>query len=97
MQKVVAPKVEKRLPHYVKKQDMESLFSEVQFTNDFSGSRDKLILELFYSTGMRLSELVELKEASVLKDSVKVLGKRNKERVIPVTSDMSKKLLITFV
>ncbi len=46
---------------------MESLFSEVQFTNDFSGSRDKLILELFYSTGMRLSELVELKEGSVLK------------------------------
>ena len=50
MQKVVAPKVEKRLPLYVKKQDMESLFSEVEFTNDFSGSRDKLILELFYCT-----------------------------------------------
>jgi len=93
MQKVVAPKVEKRLPDYVKKQDMESLFSEVQFTNDFSGSRDKLILELFYSTGMRLSELVELKEASVLKDSLKVLGKRNKERVIPVTSAMLEKII----
>jgi len=93
MQKVVAPKVEKRLPHYVKKQDMESLFSEVQFTNDFSGSRDKLILELFYNTGMRLSELVELKEGSVLKDSVKVLGKRNKERVIPVTGVMSEKII----
>jgi integrase/recombinase XerC len=93
MQKVVAPKVEKRLPHYVKKQDMESLFSEVEFTNDFFGSRDRLILELFYCTGMRLSELVELKEISVLKDSVKVLGKRNKERVIPVTSVLMAKII----
>ena len=93
MQKVVAPKVEKRLPHYVKKQDMESLFSEVEFTNDFSGSRDRLILELFYSTGMRLSELVELKEGSVLEDSIKVLGKRNKERVIPITGVMRRKII----
>ena len=93
MQKVVAPKVEKRLPHYVKKQDMESLFSEVEFTNDFFGSRDRLILELFYSTGMRLSELVELKEGSVLEDSIKVVGKRNKERVIPITSVMKGKII----
>lgn len=93
MQKVVAPKVEKRLPHYVKKQDMESLFSEVEFTNDFSGSRDRLILELFYCTGMRLSELVELKEISVLKDSIKVLGKRNKERVIPLTGALLAKII----
>ena len=93
MQKVVAPKVEKRLPHYVKKQDMESLFSEVEFTNDFFGSRDRLILELFYSTGMRLSELVELKEGSVLEDSIKVVGKRNKERVIPIASVMKGKII----
>ena len=93
MQKVVAPKVEKRLPHYVKKQDMESLFSEVEFTNDFSGSRDRLILELFYNTGMRLSELVELKEVSVLEDSIKVVGKRNKERMIPITSVMRRKII----
>ena len=93
MQKVVAPKVEKRLPHYVKKQDMESLFSEVEFTNDFSGSRDRLILELFYSTGMRLSELVELKEGSVLEDSIKVIGKRNKERMIPITGVMRGKII----
>lgn len=93
MQKVVAPKVEKRLPHYVKKQDMESLFSEVEFTNDFSGSRDRLILELFYNTGMRLSELVELKEVNVLEDSIKVVGKRNKERMIPITSVMRRKII----
>ena len=93
MQKVVAPKVEKRLPHYVKRQDMESLFSEVEFTNDFSGSRDRLILELFYSTGMRLSELVELKEGSVLEDSIKVIGKRNKERMIPITGVMRGKII----
>ena len=93
MQKVVAPKVEKRLPHYVKRQDMESLFSEVEFTNDFSGSRDRLILELFYSTGMRLSELVELKEGSVLEDSIKVVGKRNKERMIPITGVMRGKII----
>ena len=93
MQKVVAPKVEKRLPHYVKRQDMESLFSKVEFTNDFFGSRDRLILELFYCTGMRLSELIELKELNVLKDSVKVLGKRNKERVIPVTSVLQEKII----
>lgn len=93
MQKVVAPKVKKRLPHYVKKQDMEALFSKVQFANDFFGSRDRLILELFYNTGMRLSELVELKEVNILEDSIKVLGKRNKERIIPVTSFMRRKII----
>jgi integrase/recombinase XerC len=76
MQKVVAPKVKKRLPHY-----------------DFFGSRDRLILELFYNTGMRLSELVELKEVNILEDSIKVLGKRNKERIIPVTSFMRRKII----
>jgi len=88
MQKVTAPRVEKRLPQYLKQQDMESLFSEIVFTEDFSGFRDRLILELFYATGMRLSELVELNESSILVDSIKVLGKRNKERIIPVTNLM---------
>jgi len=92
MQKVIAPKVEKRLPNYVKKQDMESLFSEVNFPEDISGVRDCLILEMFYATGMRLSELVELTESSLLKDSIKVLGKRDKERIIPVTDLMVEKI-----
>jgi len=85
MQKVQAPKISKRLPVYVEEQNMKILFSEVDFGKGFAGLRDRMLMELFYATGMRLSELVNLKEQDfdLGNCQVKVLGKRNKERLIP--------------
>lgn len=85
MAKISILKVRKKLPSFVKEADMNNLLDHVQFSNDLEGLRDKLILEMFYATGIRLSELITLKEKQLdLRNrTIKVLGKRNKERVIP--------------
>jgi len=85
MQKIRVLKAQKRLPAFVKEGDMVNLLDHVEFENSFEGWRDKLMLEFFYSTGMRLSELLQLKEKQINLQArtIKVLGKRNKERVIP--------------
>ena len=82
---VHTPKMKQRLPHFVEEKDMERLFSEDLFENNFEGWRDQTILELFYATGMRQSELRLLTFADIdlYNNQVKVLGKRNKERIIP--------------
>lgn len=78
-------KTSKRLPTFVKEGDMVKLLDQITYENNLEGWRDKLILELFYATGIRLSELIHLKESHIdmRKRTIKVLGKRNKERVIP--------------
>ena len=90
MQKVQAPKISKRLPVYVEQPNMEFLFTEIDFGNDFTGQRDRMLMELFYATGMRLSELVNLKDGDfdLQNAQVKVLGKRNKERIIPFADSL---------
>ncbi|MCL1850409.1 MAG: tyrosine-type recombinase/integrase [Bacteroidetes bacterium] len=82
---VHAPKVRQRLPQFVEEIDMEKLFSADIFENSFEGWRDQTILELFYATGMRLSELrmLTFSDFDLYNNQVKVLGKRNKERIIP--------------
>jgi integrase/recombinase XerC len=94
MLKIVSPKSEKLLPNYVKESEMHHLLEKVEFEDGFSGLRDKLILEILYQTGMRVSELTEMSEGSVdfQKRELKVLGKRNKERIIPVSKELSEKL-----
>jgi integrase/recombinase XerC len=84
---ITLPKLKKRLPDFIKESTIDPLFSEEQFPNHFHGCRDRFILELFYATGIRLSELVQLKcrDIDLYKGEVKVLGKRNKERIIPLT------------
>ncbi len=86
MRQVVSPKMSNRLPHFVEEHDMERLFSSDMFGTDFEGVRDRAIIELFYSTGMRESELlnIKLQDIDYYERSVKVLGKRNKERIIPM-------------
>ena len=86
MRQVVSPKMSKRLPHFVEEKDMERLFTADMFEADFEGIRDRAIMEMFYSTGMRLSELLNIKlmDIDFYERTVKVLGKRNKERVIPM-------------
>lgn len=84
---IVLPKVGKRLPSFVSQKDMETLNHHVEFPDTLKGETDKLLLDLFYVTGMRLSELLNLKESQVDtgNSQVKVLGKGNKERIIPVS------------
>lgn len=83
--KVIGPKKPKRLPVFVEASQMEELFSKLTFEDNFENQRNKLMIDLLYQTGIRRAELLELKEADVdlygLK--LKVLGKRNKERIIP--------------
>lgn len=84
---VTAPKISRRLPVFVEQQDMETLLKNVEFTNDRQGRMHHLILLFFYHTGTRLSELINIKTADVddKRFSLKVLGKGNKERIIPLT------------
>ena len=83
---ILSLKMSKRLPVYVEQGDMAILFDEVRFPDDWEGWTDRLLLAILYYTGMRLSELVGLKEGGVDSGNrtIKVLGKGNKERVIPV-------------
>jgi integrase/recombinase XerC len=92
MQKVKILKSPKKLPHFINESDTVKLLDNVVFSADHEGLRDQLILELFYGTGMRLSELINLKEnrVNVSDRTLRVLGKRNKERVIPFTSHLAK-------
>jgi integrase/recombinase XerC len=88
MLRIVGPKQEKKLPSFVHQTDIGATKTNPLFNSSFEGLRDKLMFELFYQTGMRLSELIELKEKDVTSQSVKVIGKRNKERIIPISSDL---------
>ena len=92
MLKIQPPKNSKKLPVFVEKEKMKLLFDEVHFDNDFESLRNKLILEMFYSTGMRLAELIGLQTNDIdLHEGVlKVLGKRNKERIIPFPRPLKK-------
>lgn len=87
MQKVVALKTSKKLPTFVEEKPMATLLDDIDFPDDFIGLRDKLVLELLYGTGIRLSELTGLKTADVnlYSRTIMVLGKRNKHRIVPLT------------
>jgi len=94
MSTIIAPKISRRLPSFVAENDMETLLEHVTFEDNWKGQTEKLVLKLFYATGIRLSELINLKESQL--DSsyqqIKVLGKGNKERIIPLSADLLKEL-----
>ena len=96
MLKVVGPKKKKPLPFFVREKDMDRLLDESLFEEGFEGCRDRLILEMFYATGMRLSELIGLDDADVDLSArlIKVTGKRNKQRLIPFGDELEEDLLI---
>jgi len=91
---IVSPKQSKRLPNYVEQKDTEVLFEHVEFPDNWEGLMNKMILELLYCSGMRLSELISLKETQVdlHRNSLKILGKGNKERIIPFSQEMKTNL-----
>jgi len=79
-------KTDQKIPNFIKEKDINYLFDNLKVENNFEGQRDLLILELLYGTGIRISELINLKakNINITKKEIKVLGKRNKERIIPI-------------
>ena len=90
MRLVVGPKNQKRLPSFAQQQEISEAKTEVLFTDDFEGVRDRLMFEVLYQTGIRSSELINLKDVDVNENQIKVLGKRNKERIIPISKPLHK-------
>jgi len=84
--RIPVPKTDKKLPVFVNEEKMDLLLDHVEFGDDYAGFRNRVMIETFYSTGMRRAELVNLKTGDIdfLQQTIKVLGKRNKERLIPV-------------
>ena len=86
--KIIGPKTSKKLPQFAKESELSANATESYFSDDFDGVRDHLMIEFFYQTGMRLSELINLKVTDVSDQSIRVLGKRNKERLIPISKSL---------
>jgi integrase/recombinase XerC len=85
----------KKLPEFVQESAIESVLEEAVYEATFEGQRDKMIMEFLYQTGVRLSELIGLKwsDLNLIEGSVRVLGKRKKERIIPITSALKRNIL----
>ncbi|MEL6941714.1 MAG: tyrosine-type recombinase/integrase [Bacteroidota bacterium] len=101
MQKVIAPKTGKRLPNFVQESQMLELFDpdKVEFKDTYSDQRNRLILELFYMTGIRRSELIQLKERDIdfPNDVLRIMGKGSKQRIVPLVlglPDLIKRFLV---
>ncbi len=90
MTTIISPKISRRLPVFVDEKDMQHFFDYAQFSDDHMGRTEELVLRMFYQTGMRLSELINLKQSSVDEhySSLKLLGKGNKERMVPVSKQL---------
>ena len=90
LKKIPSLKKEKKLPKFIKEDDMKMVFDKSKFKNNIKEIRNLLILELLYGTGIRLSELINLKikDINSNKNEIKVLGKRNKERIIPINNSI---------
>ncbi len=89
---IKGPKVSKRIPEFVQKHEINSDRVDRLFDSNIYGFRDKLIFEMLYQTGMRLSELIGLKETDVSGNSIKVTGKRNKQRIIAIGQTLAQDL-----
>ncbi len=87
MAKITSLKTKKKLPLFLEQSQILNLLDGMEFGDDIAGIRDKLIIELLYCTGMRRAELIGLESINVnsSKQEIKVLGKRNKERIIPLS------------
>lgn len=83
-------KVPKKIPSFLSQDEINNLLDSYSFQDNFEGKRDRLLIELFYSTGIRLSELINIKVKDVdhYQRQLKVKGKRNKERIIPLTKEL---------
>lgn len=91
MLRVVGPKKSKPLPSFLRESEMNRLLDDFSFGEGYEACRDRMILEMFYATGIRLSELIGLNNVDVdlSAKQIKVTGKRNKQRLIPFAEEMT--------
>jgi integrase/recombinase XerC len=96
MERILFQKTPKRIPEFVSEKDILLLFDKgfEMFSDDFEGYRDLVICELFYTTGIRLSELINIKKVDIDFDGklIKVTGKRDKQRIVPLLPEILKRL-----
>ncbi|HEY2649487.1 MAG TPA: tyrosine-type recombinase/integrase [Puia sp.] len=87
---VITPKSGKRLPVYVEEKDMQTLTEQIDFPDSWQGRTERLLIRIFYNTGVRLTELVTLKNGQVDESgaTIRVVGKGNKERIIPISTSL---------
>ena len=95
LRKITGPKNKKPLPSFLKENEMNRLLDDTDFGEGFEGCRDHLIIEMFYATGIRLSELIGLddKDVDFSASLLKVTGKRNKQRLIPFGDELKEGML----
>lgn len=93
--RVIGPKKERRLPHFIREEEMNTLLDKVEWQDNFKDARDRAILMTFYETGIRRAELVGLDDGNVdfTTNQLKVTGKRNKQRIIPFGEELKQTLL----
>ncbi|NNE30094.1 MAG: tyrosine-type recombinase/integrase [Saprospiraceae bacterium] len=91
MKKIQAPRVGKRLPKFVLEDELAKILDPDQFSQDFSGQRDRTIIEVLYRTGIRRSELIDLSDPDIQWEQlqIKIRGKGGKERIIPIQDSLS--------
>jgi integrase/recombinase XerC len=94
LERVLKPKMSKRIPSFLDQEKLNDALDTFDFGDNYPGIRNQVIIEILYQTGIRRSELVGLKTTSLdfLENNLRVLGKRNKERIIPLNSDLSKRI-----
>lgn len=95
LRKITGPKNKKPLPSFLKESEMNKLLDDTYFGEGFKGCRDHMIIEMFYATGIRLSELIGLddKDIDFSASLIKVTGKRNKQRLIPFDEELRKAMV----
>ncbi len=93
---LIMPKIHKRLPAFVTEKDMDRLFSQIVFPDDWNGKTERLLLQILYQAGLRLSELIHLKPGQVdtYTNTLKILGKGNKERVLPCNKELIEEITV---
>lgn len=94
MVKIISPKNEKRLPSFVADKDIYTLFNHVEFSDNWQGKTERLLMMLFYNTGMRLSEVINVKDSYInfSNHTLKILGKGNKERIVPISPEVAEEI-----
>ena len=94
MQKIQGPKTPKRLPVFIDENQIDKIFNQLKFDSGFEGIRNKLLIDVLYQTGLRRAELINLKETDLdlISLQLKVLVKRNKERIIPFSINLKRSI-----
>lgn len=94
--KIKALKTPKRLPEFIQEAAIDKILDELVYEQGFDGQRDRMVMEFLYLTGVRLSELISLqwKDINLNEGVVKVLGKRKKQRIIPLTNSLKKNIIL---